>query len=549
MMRTSYLPKTVTLSLTVALLGPLIISSQALTYVGVSPLLHLAFAQESAEHVVHNRPDPAPDINDPDLRVETVYDGLELPTSMAFLGPDDILVAQKDSGIVERIVDGELQDEPVFDAQVANNDERGLLGIAVSDANGTGAGGDVQYVYLYFTESGSGQDGDDWSEGIAPAGTRLYRYNVESTPSEDEDVGNQIHLVNQTLLLDLPATPGPRYHGGPIAIGPDNNVYVVIGDVDHHQTQAQNFENDPAPDGTSGVFRITKDGKVSEIPGIISDEQPLNLYYAYGIRQSFGMQFDPVTGNLWDTENGPDQYDELNLVEPGFNSGWRDLWGLAGRADSVNMRNNLVDFDGRGKYSDPEFTWQQTVAPTGLDFLNPNGLGAGYQNDLFVGDYNNGNLYHFDLNENRTGLALSGGLADRAFDSGDALGDVLFGTGFGGITDVGVGPDGYLYVLTFQEDVGSIFRILPEDADEDGNDNTDVADNSGGGGNDNTDVADNSGGGGNDNTDVADNSGGGGDDNSGGGGDDNSGGGGDGDSDSSDGSVDSAVEMLLSRIL
>ena len=271
MMRITHLPKTVTLSLTVALLGPLIVSSQALTYIGFSPLLHVAVAQESAEHVVHNRPLPSPDVNDPDLRIETVYDGLELPTSMAFLGPDDILVAQKDSGIVERIVDGELQDEPVFDAQVANNDERGLLGIAVSDANGTGAGSGEQYVYLYFTESGGGEDGDDRREGVAPAGTRLYRYNVASTASEDGE-DNQIQLVNQTLLLNLPATPGPRYHGGPIAIGPDNNVYVVIGDLDHHQTQAQNFEDDPAPDGSSGVFRITKDGNVAEIPGIISDE-------------------------------------------------------------------------------------------------------------------------------------------------------------------------------------------------------------------------------------------------------------------------------------
>jgi glucose/arabinose dehydrogenase len=463
--RITHLPKSVTFSLTIALLIPLVVSSQALTYIGLTPLLHVAIAQESQEHVLHNRPDPSPDVNDPDLEVDEVFDGLEFPTSMAFLGPDDILVAQKESGIVERIVDGEEQDEPVIDVQVANNDERGLLGIAVSDTNGTGGGNSGQYVYLYFTESGGGEDGDDWREGIAPAGTRLYRYNIESTVSEDGE-NSQVQLVNETLLLDLPATPGPRYHGGPIAIGPDNNVYVVIGDVDHHETQAQNFEDGPAADGTSGVFRITKEGEVAEIPGVISDENPLNLYYAYGIRQSFGMEFDPVTGNLWDTENGPDQYDEINLVEPGFNSGWRDVWGLAARAGDFDIEDDLVGFDGRGRYSDPEFTWQQTVAPTGLEFLNPNGLGAEYQDDLFVGDYNNGNLYHFDLSENRTELALQGSLADRALDPGDALGEVLFGAGFGGITDIEVGPDGFLYVLTFQEDGGSIFRIAPDSAEE-----------------------------------------------------------------------------------
>jgi glucose/arabinose dehydrogenase len=447
-----YLPKSVTISLTLLLSGLLLVSPQALTFIE-------AAAQELREHILHNRPSPSPDINDPNLEVEEVFEGLELPTSMAFLGEDDILVTEKDSGRVQRIVDGEMQEEPVIDVQVANNDERGLLGIDISNTNGTG-----QYVFLYFTESGGGEDGDDWSEGTPPAGTRLYRYNI--VPGIGEDA--QMQLTGETLLLDLPATPGPRYHGGPVAIGPDNNVYVVIGTLDHHETQAQNFEDGPEPDGTSGIMRITQEGDEADIQGIISDETPLNLYYGYGIRQSFGMEFDPVTGNLWDTENGNIEYDELNLVEPGFNSGWRDVSGLAERAGDLDMEEDLVDFDGRGRYSDPEFTWQQTVAPTGLDFLDSSALGATYQNDLFVGDYNNGNLYHFDLNQDRTQLVLGGGLADRALDSGDVVGDILFGTGFGGITDVEVGPDGYLYVLTFQDDGGSIFRIVPEGLDTDG---------------------------------------------------------------------------------
>jgi aldose sugar dehydrogenase len=461
------LPKSITISLTLLLSGLLLVSSQALTFIDPTALLRGASAQELREHILHNRPPPSPDVNDPNLQVEEVFDGLELPTSMAFLGENDILVTEKDSGRVQRIIDGEMQDDPVIDVQVANNDERGLLGIDISNTNGTA--NNEQYVFLYFTESGGGEDGDDWSAGIPPSGTRLYKYNIVQAIGEDDDDDDeaQVQLSNGTLLLDLPATPGPRYHGGPVTVGPDNNVYVVIGTVDHHETQAQNFEDAPEPDGTSGVFRITQEGRVADIQGVISEEIPLNLYYGYGIRQSFGMEFDPVTGNLWDTENGPDQYDELNLVEPGFNSGWRDVSGLAGRAGDLNIEDDLVDFDGRGRYSDPEFTWQQTVAPTGLDFLNSTGLGAAYQNDLFVGDYNNGNLYHFDLNENRTQLVLGGGLADRALDPGDEVGEILFGTGFGGITDVKVGPDGYLYVLTFQDDGGSIYRIVPEDADTD----------------------------------------------------------------------------------
>jgi hypothetical protein len=69
-------------------------------------------------------------------------------------------------------------------------------------------------------------------------------------------VNNQ--LVNPKLLLDLPPAPGSKDNGGPVLIGPDNNVYSVIGhlagDSDNgHQTKAQNFENGPDADGTSGI--------------------------------------------------------------------------------------------------------------------------------------------------------------------------------------------------------------------------------------------------------------------------------------------------------
>ena len=152
---------------------------------------------------------------------------------------------------------------------------------------------------------------------------RLYRYEL---------VDNK--LVNPLLLLDLPANPGPRHNGGAITIGPDNNLYVPIGDVDgsfkeeNTETETQNYNDGVDPDGRSGILRITQDGQpVGE--GILGDSIPLKLYYAYGIRNSFGLGFDPVTGKLWDTENGPGNSDEINLVEPGFNSGWQQVMGLA----------------------------------------------------------------------------------------------------------------------------------------------------------------------------------------------------------------------------
>jgi glucose/arabinose dehydrogenase len=223
---------------------------------------------------------------------------------MAFLGPNDILVLEKDEGTVQRIVNGTMLQQPLLQVPVATESERGMLGIAVAKhKNGP------TYVFLYYTESGGRKTADDSTSGIDPSGNRLYRYEL---------VNNQ--LVNPKLMLNLPGTPGPNHDGGKVVIGPDNNVYVVIGDLISHRTQAQNVLDGSSADATGGIIRITQDGQaVADSP--LGGIYPQNLYYAYGMRNSFGMDFDPVTGKLWDTENGPNYGDEINLVEPGFNSG------------------------------------------------------------------------------------------------------------------------------------------------------------------------------------------------------------------------------------
>src|SRR5919202_230033 len=92
-----------------------------------------------------------PTVNDPNLKVEEVFKGLDFPTSMAFLGPNDILVLEKNKGTVQRIVDGKMQPDPLLDVNVANLNERGMLGIAV--AKPTNNNNAPRYVFLYYTES------------------------------------------------------------------------------------------------------------------------------------------------------------------------------------------------------------------------------------------------------------------------------------------------------------------------------------------------------------------------------------------------------------
>ncbi len=374
-------------------------------------------------------------LNDPNLRAEQVVQGLSLPTNMAFIGLDDILVLQKNDGRVRRVVGGVLQPDQVLDVAVDNSSERGLLGIAVHPRFPS-----TPSVYLYYTESSTGNDTSGFP---TPLGNRVYRY-----------TWNGSALINPTLILHLPVTPGANHNGGIITFGPDGKLYVIIGDLNRNG-QLQNFPVGRLPDDTSVILRLNDNGTVPSDNPFFAQGGNLAKYYAYGIRNSFGMSFDPVTGKLWDTENGPDTYDEINLVEPGFNSGWEKIMGPDAR-DPQGI-NDLFHVPGSA-YSDPEFSWFDTVAPTGILFLNSARLGEKYQNDLFVGDNNNGNVYHFELNATRDGFDFaSPDLADLVADTRAELDELIFGTGFGVITDLKIGPEGLLYVLSLS--LGKIFRI------------------------------------------------------------------------------------------
>ena len=403
-------------------------------------VLILSIGENNISHAFYKRALPessGQDLVDPSLKVELFFkDGIKGPaTSMAFLGQDDILVLEKNTGKVQRILNGSLQKDPLLQLKVGTQVEMGLLGIAISK-NQLGK----TFVFLYYTEANS--------SGLV-VGNRLYRYEL---------VDNK--LVNPLLLLNLPATSPIVGHennhiGGKVVIGPDNNVYLVVGDVGGRMGNIQNIMGGNSPDGTSGILRVTQEGK-SVHDGPFGSSVPNILYYAYGIRNSFGFDFDPVTGNLWDSENGGIDKDEINYVYPGFNSGWRKTMGMALSRFDPNV--DLFYFNGKGKYSDPEFVWKETVAPTALKFLNSSKLGPDYENTIFVGDVKTGNLYNFKLDSTREQLQLNPPLNDKVADTPQEIRDIIFGKGFGVITDIQVGSDGYLYILGID---GTIYKIVP----------------------------------------------------------------------------------------
>jgi aldose sugar dehydrogenase len=381
-----------------------------------------------------------PQIKDSSLKIEILTQDLLEPTSMAFLNNNSILAAEK-GGAVRLISNGILDKEPVLNIDVRTESERGLLGIDILNRD---------QVYLYFSQtSSSGQ-----------VLNRIYKYMWDGT-----------QLINPVPLLDLPGEPGPNHDGGKLLTSSNQvnaSLYAVIGDLNHNG-MLQNLKEGNQPDNTSVIIRVNPvNGAASAgnpfaniSAGLSDGGDALSHYFAYGIRNSFGLAIDPLTGILWDTENGAGTFDEINIVRPGFNSGWQLVMGPIAEA-GVTVEE-LVMFP-NAHYKDPLLSWRSPPALTALEFLNSSKLGDNYTNNLFVGDYNGGNLYYFDINQERNDIDLLNfgagvNLSDRVVESEEEQSAITFGTGFGRISDIKTGTDGFLYVLSFDE--GRVYRISP----------------------------------------------------------------------------------------
>ncbi len=417
---------------------------------------------------------------DPKLKIELVASGLDFPTTMAFLGPDDFLILEKNTGYVKRFVNGTQVEKPLLHVNTNIKDERGLLGIAVSEKKNFNDNpffienkNITHNVFLYYIECNAKNLNCE---------NRIYKYDLDNK--------NNV-LINPKFLVGVPSFPDPSHIGGIIAIGPDENLYVTVGNFQNtvptkiYKTKTQNYEDGEPVDGRAGILRLTQNGYPVLYPngtGILGNKSPLNAYYAYGIRNSFGIDFDPVTGKLWDTENGPQFGDEINMVEPGFNSGSDRVYGVweadefgdmlkNKKGESVPVGNNppnLVNFNGKGHYNPPEFIWIKTIAPTALLFLDSDKLGSGYKNDMFVGSADGGRIFHFDLNDKRDGLVLKGNLTDKIAYDKTEFKDILLAEGFVIITDIKQGPDGYPYIVSGLKQsktakFGAVFRIVPHE--------------------------------------------------------------------------------------
>jgi glucose/arabinose dehydrogenase len=449
---------------------------------------------------------PEPSVVDGNLAVRTVISGLITPIGTAFLGRDDMLVLEKNTGKVVRVVNGVVTGT-ALNLAVNFASERGLLSIALHPQFPENPG-----VYLYWTESTTGADTNAVSE------TPLLGNRVDRFVWDGASLTPDLNLIRiRALQQDANQNPRGNHNGGVIRFGPDGKLYIIVGDVGR-RGQMQNLPNGPfgpgTPDDEFGgpepddahltgvILRLSDDGSTpadnpffaagAGIPGEVGAN--IQKIFAYGVRNSFGLTFDPISGSLWAQENGDDTFSELNLVEAGMNSGWVQIMGPAARVPEfkaietspqffglqqvrwppTNIADTRADALARlftlpgARFSDPELTWRYEVAPGGIGFLNSRALGPQYRGNLFMGAaapaLQGGHLFRFRLTGNRRAIAVDDPrLEDRVADN-NAKFDIteseslLFGRNFGVSTDVQTGPNGNLFVVSLTR--GAIYEIV-----------------------------------------------------------------------------------------
>jgi glucose/arabinose dehydrogenase len=297
---------------------------------------------------------------------------------------------------------------------------------------------------------------------------------------------------NDTNPNDVVVTPFPNGVGGTVFSKwdtPEGNNTTLTAQLPNILAGLSyiNFHTRRLP---GGEIR----GQIEENPQVTAN---IHKIFSYGLRNSFGFDFDPKSGNLWLEQNGDDTFTELNLVEPGMNGGWIQVMGPLDRiaqfkeiettmfggnlqqsrwpptniADSPEeARARMVMLPG-AHYSDPNFSWKFEVAPAGLGFISSSALGPQYEGDLILGaartTLQGGHLFHFNLTGNRRKIAVDDPrLEDRVADN-VAKFDItesetlLFGTNFGIGTDIKTGPNGNLFVVSLSN--GAVYEISRRD--------------------------------------------------------------------------------------
>ena len=336
------------------------------------------------------------------ISVELYTDNLPKPVAMAF-DPDGRIFFTDKAGSV-RLIDtsGNLLPDPVITLDTDQCFERGMLGITLDPDWNTN-----HYIYVYHTLYGGSPCSDTEN--------RVVRF------QELNGTG-----YNPTVLYTFPAVGAGNHNGGNLHFGPDGKLYVTVGD----DANASHSQDLGSPNGK--MHRLNPDGTVPTDNPFYGQTNVEWSIYAYGLRNSVDFDFDPMTGDLFASENGPNCDDEVNRVLPGYDYGWRSGYTCGDDDPSFNTIPAL-------------WRWTPPIAPTGITFFR--GTFPRAENRCFMCDYNTGSLRYLVLSGDRTDivnevvLPLPGGIQCHE--------------------DLETGPDGNLYFIEDGGYVnGRIYRIV-----------------------------------------------------------------------------------------
>lgn len=336
------------------------------------------------------------------IGVATLKSGLDGPAAFTFTPKGRIYYLERGTGEVRVLNPSTGSDRRFFRIPGVNGDgERGALGIALHPRWPS-----APFVYVYATRRTGGR-----------VRNQIVRIRMRDN-----------HGAGFKVLLSTPASASPYHNGGRILFGPDGKLYAIVGDG-HDSANAQ----DRTKNLRGKILRMTATGAVPS-----DNPVPGSRIWAYGIRNSFGLTFDPRTGRLWETENGPSCNDEINLILPGGNFGWGPRENCGSGTSPGNTNNS-----GPKPRFGPKSWFVSTIGITGSAFCNGCGLPAGYDGELFFGSVVGGQLRVVGLNAGRDDVAGSPAIVL------DSLGNAIY--------SMEAAPNGTIYF----SDSGAIYRLTP----------------------------------------------------------------------------------------
>jgi len=363
-----------------------------------------AFARP-APHGVPEAPRTFETLGGP-IRVVPYVRGLALPWSIAFLPNGDMLVTEN-VGRLRIVRNGTLDPAPVSGTpEVWAMGQGGMLEVAPHPKFA-----ENRLVYLSYSKPG-GDRGNT---------TALARGRLE---------GNALVDFKDIFVADA-WRPANQHFGAKIAFGRDGMLYMSVGER-NERTRAQ----DPTHHAGK-ILRLRDDGTVPPDNPFVGRQGFRPEIYSWGHRNPQGLAFHPETGELWETEHGPQGGDELNLIKPGLNYGWPVV--THGR----EYTGEYISQPYRDGIEAPVTVWVPSIATSGMAIYSGDKF-PNWKNNVFVGGLAGQQLHRVVFSK--------GGVQGR---------ETLLSELRLRIRDVRQGPDGFLYVAVDANPNGAILKIEP----------------------------------------------------------------------------------------